>query len=88
MLSGPAESLRNITENMLVNMALQGNHQPGKHHKAYPLRPGAGSKWHCYCRSYTSFDMNSVEKEQYQNVKSSGTAIDQEFQLRLSRDPQ
>ena len=67
-------SLKNVTENMLVNMALKGKINLANIEKAYPLELEQDLNGLITADLTTSFDMDSVEKEQYQNVKSSGTA--------------
>ena len=72
-------SIRNLTENMLVNMALQGTINLANITQAYPLELEQDLNGIITADVTTSFDMNSVENEQYQNVKSSGTAIIRDF---------
>lgn len=72
-------SLRNLTENMLVNMALQGTINLANITQAYPLDLEQDLNGIVTADVTTSFDMNSVEKEQYQNVRSSGTATIRDF---------
>ena len=67
-------SLRNITENMLVNLAVKGRINLANIEKAYPLELQQDLNGIVTADLTTSFDMDSVEKENYQNVKSSGTA--------------
>ena len=72
-------SIRNLTENMLVNMALQGTINLANISQAYPLELEQDLNGIVTADVTTSFDMNSVETEQYQNVKSSGTATIRDF---------
>ena len=67
-------SIRNLTENMLVNLALKGTLNLANIEKAYPLELEQELNGVLRADFTTSFDMNSLENEQYQNVKSSGTA--------------
>jgi hypothetical protein len=67
-------SLRNLTENMLVNMTLNGTINLANIEQAYPLDLEQDLNGILTADLTTSFDMNSIEKEQYQNIKSSGTA--------------
>ncbi|NJW53572.1 AsmA family protein [Salinimicrobium oceani] len=80
-------SLRNITENMLVNMALQGTINLENLTRAYPLDLEQDLNGIVTADLTTSFDMNSVETEQYQNVKSSGTATIRNFSYRSPEIP-
>lgn len=67
-------SLKNLTANMLVNMALKGKINLAHIDKVYPLdlkEPLAGI---INADFSTNFDMNSVEKQNYSNIKSEGTA--------------
>ena len=72
-------SLRNITENMLVNMAVKGQINLANIEKAYPLELEQELNGLITADLTTSFDMNSLENEQYQNVKSSGIATISDF---------
>lgn len=72
-------SIRNLTENMLINMALQGTINLANITQAYPLELEQDLNGIVTADVTTSFDMNSVENEQYQNVKSSGTASIRDF---------
>ena len=71
--------LRNLTENMLVNMALNGTINLANISRAYPIDLEQDLNGIVTTNLSTSFDMNSVEKEQYQNVKSTGTASIRNF---------
>lgn len=72
-------SIRNLTGNMLVNMALKGTINLENITRAYPLELEQDLNGIVTADVTTSFDMNSVENEQYQNVKSSGTATIRDF---------
>lgn len=65
-------SLRNLTENMLVNMTLNGTINLANIEQAYPLDLEHDLNGILTSDLTTNFDMNSIEKEQYQNIKSSG----------------
>ncbi|WP_378181944.1 AsmA-like C-terminal region-containing protein [Aquimarina sp. SS2-1] len=67
-------SLRNITQNMIVDMAVNGTLNLANLDKAYPLKLEQQLNGILRANVNTNFDMQSLEKEQYQNVKSSGTA--------------
>ncbi|MGB7785146.1 MAG: AsmA-like C-terminal region-containing protein [Salinimicrobium sp.] len=71
--------LKNLTENMLVNMAINGTINLANISRAYPLELEQDLNGIVTADLSTSFDMNSVENEQYQNVKSSGTASIKNF---------
>ncbi len=67
-------NIRNLTENMLVNMALKGTVNLANIEKAYPLELEQDLNGILTIDAKTSFDMESIEKEQYQNVSSNGNA--------------
>ncbi|SHI80797.1 AsmA-like C-terminal region-containing protein [Aquimarina spongiae] len=67
-------SLRNLTQNMIVDMAMQGTLNLAHLDQAYPLELEEKINGIVNANIQTHFDMESLEKEQYQNVKSSGTA--------------
>ncbi|GAA4314339.1 AsmA-like C-terminal region-containing protein [Pontixanthobacter gangjinensis] len=71
--------LSNITENMLVDLAVKGSINLANISKAYPLELEQDLNGLLTADVKTSFDMNSIEKEQYQNVKSSGAASIKDF---------
>ncbi|MCH4821883.1 AsmA family protein [Gramella lutea] len=71
--------LSNLTENMLVDLALKGTVNLANISKAYPLELEQDLTGVLTADVQTSFDMNSIEKEQYQNVNSSGTASIKDF---------
>jgi hypothetical protein len=73
-------SLRNLTDNMLVNMTLNGTINLANIEQAYPLELEQDLNGILTADLTTSFDMNSIEKEQYQNIKSSGKAELKNFQ--------
>ena len=66
--------LRNLTENMLVNMAVNGTINLANLKQAYPLELEQDLNGMLTANMRASFDMESIEKEQYQNVNSNGTA--------------
>lgn len=67
-------SFRNLTENMLVNLSLKGSLDIANIEKVYPLNLEQDLNGRFTTDLTTNFDMNSVEREQYQNIKSNGTA--------------
>ncbi|MDR5589441.1 AsmA-like C-terminal region-containing protein [Christiangramia sp. SM2212] len=72
-------NINNITENMLVDLALKGTVNLANISKAYPLEMEQDLNGILTADIKTNFDMNSIEKEQYQNVKSSGKASIRDF---------
>ncbi|SDS14078.1 AsmA-like C-terminal region-containing protein [Gramella sp. MAR_2010_147] len=72
-------NISNITENMLIDLALKGTVNLANISKAYPLELEQDLNGMLTADIKTTFDMNSIEKEQYQNVKSSGTASIRNF---------
>lgn len=67
-------NIRNLTENMLVNLTAKGSINLANLTQAYPLELEQDLNGRLTADLTTSFDMNSLENEQYQNVKSSGRA--------------
>ena len=67
-------NIKNLTGNQLVDMALKGTVNLANIKKAYPLELKQDLNGILTADIKTSFDMNSIEKEQYQNVNSSGNA--------------
>lgn len=66
-------SLRNLTKNMIVDMALKGTLNLENLDKAYPLQLEQKLNGIVKANVKTHFDMESLDKEQYQNIKSEGT---------------
>ncbi|MCM4155260.1 AsmA family protein [Gramella sp. AN32] len=77
----------NLTENMLVNMELKGTVNLANLSQAYPLELEQDLNGILNADIRTSFDMNSIEKEQYQNVNSNGTATITNFSYRSPEIP-
>ncbi|SDK65774.1 AsmA family protein [Salinimicrobium catena] len=71
--------LRNLTGNMLVDMAVKGSINLANLEKAYPLELEQDLNGMVTADMSTSFDMESIEKEQYQNVQSNGIATIRNF---------
>lgn len=67
-------NIKNLTENMLVDMALKGTINLANIEKAYPLELEQDLNGMLAIDATTSFDMTSIENEQYQNVNSTGNA--------------
>lgn len=73
VFSGNA-TIRNLMENMLVNLSANGSINLANLNQAYPLELEQDLNGILSADLNASFDMNSLENEQYQNVRSSGTA--------------
>jgi len=67
-------NLHHLTKNMIVDMAAKGTLNLANLNKAYPLELEQQLNGILKANIKTKFDMQSVEKEQYQNIKSSGDA--------------
>ncbi len=72
-------SLKNFTENMLVNLALKGTLNLANIEKVLPVEMDQNLTGIFKADVTTNFDMNSVENEQYQNIKTNGTASITDF---------
>ncbi len=66
-------NIRNITLNPLVNAALKGTINLANVSKAYPIKLEKPLSGILKADVTTKFDMQSVEKSQYQNIKNAGT---------------
>ncbi|WP_343696772.1 AsmA-like C-terminal region-containing protein [Flavobacterium sp.] len=66
-------NVRNITVNPLVNAALKGTINLANLSKAYPIKMDKPLAGILKADVTTNFDMASVEKSQYQNIKNAGT---------------
>ena len=67
-------SIRNLTENALVNLALKGTLNLANIEKVLPISLEQELSGIFKADFTTNFDMQSVETEQYQNIKSNGVA--------------
>lgn len=67
-------NIKNITENALVDAFLKGTINLGNLSKAYPIKLDFPLSGILKADVETQFDMESVEKEHYQNIKNSGIA--------------
>lgn len=65
-------TLKNLTENLLVDAKLNGIINLANVTKAYPIKLDTPLTGILKANVTTSFDMNSVEKSQYQNIKNAG----------------
>lgn len=66
-------NIRNITENALVDAALKGTINLGNLSKAYPIKLSKPLSGILKADVTSKFDMQSVEKSQYQNINNAGT---------------
>jgi len=66
-------NIRNITVNPLVDAALKGTINLANLSKAYPIKMDKPLAGILKADVTTNFDMASVEKSQYQNIKNAGT---------------
>lgn len=80
-------SVKNLMGNMLVDMALQGTLNLANLEQAYPLDLEQDLNGILTADVTTQFDMNSIENEQYQNVKSNGTASIKNFSYKSPEIP-
>jgi hypothetical protein len=67
-------SIRNLTENALVNLALKGTINLANIEKVLPLEMEQQLSGIFKADVNTDFDMKSVENEQFQNIKTTGSA--------------
>jgi hypothetical protein len=67
-------NVKDFTENMLINLALQGTLNLANINKVLPIEMEQNLTGVFKADVVTNFDMQSVEKEQYQNIKTTGTA--------------
>ncbi len=72
-------NLLNITENMKVKASLKGIVDLASLEKIYPADALKGVKGILDLDATTSFDMNSIERHQYENTKTSGTFSVKDF---------
>lgn len=79
--------ISNLTDNMLVNVDVNGTINLANLSQAYPLELEQDLNGILTADVQTSFDMNSIEKEQYQNVNSSGTASIKNFSYKSPEIP-
>ncbi|MGJ8683785.1 MAG: AsmA family protein [Nonlabens sp.] len=66
--------IRNLTTNMLVDLNLDGTLNLGNLSKAFPMGEDMNLDGTLVADVQTKFDMNSVEKERYENINTKGTA--------------
>lgn len=80
-------TVRNLTANMLINLAVKGALDLKSIEEVYPLNLDTPLQGRLVADVTTFFDMNSVEKQQYQNIKSSGTASLSNFEYKTPELP-
>ena len=68
-----------LTTNPLVDLALNGKLNLANLKKAYPIELDQDLNGMLTVNMTTKFDMESVDKKQYQNIKSNGTASLRDF---------
>lgn len=66
--------LRNLMGNMLVNLDVKGALDLGNIDKVYPLDLDQPLQGRLVADVSTTFDMDAVEKQEYQKIRSAGTA--------------
>jgi len=66
--------IRNLTTNMLVDLNLEGTLDLGKLSKALPLPEDMNLDGTLTADLVTKFDMESVDKERYEDINTKGTA--------------
>ncbi|WP_338647289.1 AsmA-like C-terminal region-containing protein [Flavobacterium sp. KS-LB2] len=66
-------NIRNITENAIVDAALKGTINLANLSKAYPIKLDKPLSGILKADVTTKFDMQSVEKSQYENINNAGT---------------
>lgn len=79
--------LSNITGNTLVNLNVNGTINLANLSKVYPLDLEQDLNGILTANVQTSFDINSIQKEQYENVNSKGTATIKNFSYRSPEIP-
>ncbi|MDM1367278.1 AsmA-like C-terminal region-containing protein [Myroides marinus] len=67
-------NIKNISENALVDANFNGVINLSNVAKAYPVKVDVPLSGILKANVSANFDMNSIEKEQYQNIKNSGSA--------------
>ncbi|KDN54420.1 AsmA-like C-terminal region-containing protein [Flavobacterium seoulense] len=66
-------NIKNVTQNALVDAMLKGTINLGNLSKAYPIKLDKPLSGILKADVETKFDMQSVEKSQYQNINNTGT---------------
>lgn len=72
-------TLKNITENMLVNADIDGTLNLANISKAYPIELEKELSGILKAKLNTNFDMNAIETNSYNRIKNNGTASISDF---------
>ncbi|MGY5850074.1 AsmA family protein [Salegentibacter sp. F14] len=80
-------SIQNLMGNMQIDMTLEGTINLASVEQAYPLDLDQDLNGILTADLSTQFDMSSIEKEQYQNVRSQGTASIKDFSYKSPEIP-
>ena len=72
-------NIKDFTNNMLINLALKGTINLANIEKVLPIELDQKLTGIFKADVITNFDMKSVETEQYQNIKTNGTASIKDF---------
>jgi len=80
-------NFKNLTENPLINLTANGKLNLANIEQAYPLDMDMDLNGILTANLTANFDMNSIEKEQYQNVKSNGKASITNFKYKSPEIP-
>ncbi|TYP75965.1 AsmA family protein [Aquimarina intermedia] len=73
-------NFKNITKNMLVDMAVNGTLNLANLEQAYPIQLEEKLRGVVKANIITAFDMESLEKENYEKIKTSGKATLSNFE--------
>lgn len=74
-------TIKNLTKNMLVNANVDGTLNLGNLTKAYPLELEQELSGILKANIHTAFDMNAIETNAYERIKSSGTMSVSDFKF-------
>ncbi|GAA4297161.1 AsmA-like C-terminal region-containing protein [Aestuariibaculum suncheonense] len=74
-------TIKNLTKNMLVNASVDGTLNLGNLTQAYPLELDQELSGILKANIHTAFDMNAIETNAYERIKSSGTMSVSEFKF-------
>ena len=80
-------NFKNLMDNPLIDLTANGTLNLANLEKAYPLDLDMDLNGILKADLTANFDMNSIEKEQYQNVKSSGRASISNFKYKSPEIP-
>ncbi|MCR8668771.1 AsmA family protein [Aestuariibaculum sp. M13] len=74
-------TIKNLTKNMLVNANVDGTLNLGNLTKAYPLQLDQELSGILKANIHTAFDVNAIETNAYERIKSSGTMSVSDFKF-------